>query len=185
MGRCQPGQREGPMVVNPALALATVPSALAKASLSPRVATPATFLGNARYGAPSWPTITIVVNAAIFFWTWMLVMLEGRAVLLGGRRCFFSVGLLFTDFVEMVDVMVMVLLLSRFPSASHHRGRGRPLGVASLRTRTVTRLVGRTPMGGGRWTGAPRTCATATSSTAAWTTLTKSLCYALMAMWSP
>ncbi len=115
----------------------------------------------------------------------MLVLQEGRAAILGGRRCFFSVVLPFMDCVEVMAVATMDLLLPWCPSASPHHGLERPLGGASSISRTVMRPVGRTLLGGGRGTGAPRSCATATSSTAARTTHTKASCGALMATWSP
>jgi hypothetical protein len=175
------------MVVSLAPTLAVRQHALAGASVRLRALapSPAESLGNARYGAPSLSAITIVVNSTIFLWTWMLVMQEGRAAMLGGRRCFFSVVLPFMDCVEVMAVATMDLLLPWCPSASPHHGLERPLGGASSISRTVMRPVGRTLLGGGRGTGAPRSCATATSSTAARTTHTKASCGALMATWSP
>ncbi len=139
------------MVVIPARNVAPWPCAQASASPAPRAKCPATAtsLGMARYGAPSLD-ITIAINSTVVFLNWLLVMLAGRAAVLGGRRCFFNVVLLLTDLVEMMTMLVMDLLLSRFPSASYHHGRQWPLGGTSLSTRTVTWLVGRTPLSGGR-----------------------------------
>ncbi len=165
--------------------VASAPDALATGGSRSPAATPGTFLtflGNARHGAPSWTIITIVINAAVTPWTWLLVMLQRRAVVLGGRRCFFRVVLISVDLVVVPFVLMPCVLRSRSPSASSPRGRGRPLGVALPQTRTATRLVGHAPLGEGRRARAPRTCATVYSSSAARTSPTESSCCALTAM---
>ncbi len=95
------------MVADRSPAMGDLVNAQSSVDLAPRATHPATSLGNARDGAPSWSHITIDINSTVVYWNWVLVMLMGTAAVLGGRRCFFSDLSILALFVVVMLMLVM------------------------------------------------------------------------------
>ncbi len=139
------------MVVSHVALVATSTSALDGKAGRPTAPapSPAKVLGNAQIGAPGESDITIVVNSTIVPWTWLLVLMMGGAVLLAGRRCFFTVMPLIVDVVELMVMVAVDILLSWCRSAKRPHGLDWPLGATSSSSRTMMCLVGHAPLGDG------------------------------------